>query len=496
MLSRRNMIKLGTLGGLAAVVPIRAAMSPSERVLELTRGAHGAHAHGATLVSAGVAPTVTPFTRALLIPPVLSPLLSTLTTDYYRMTIRPAQVEIFPGFRTDVLSYGGQFTGPTIRARAGRKIVITQTNGMSDPTAVHLHGGHVPPESDGHPMDTFDPGSSRVYTYPNRQAGATLWYHDHAHHLEAEHVYRGLAGFYTIKDDVEDRLRLPSGAHDVPLMFRDAQFDELGQLVYAMGGFRDRKTVLVNGRAQPFFRVKRRKYRFRLLNTCLDRDLNLTLGADGELVQIASDGGLLPAPVPATSVAVWPGERVEVVVDFTRYATGTQVVLVNDRGSEDSTRNVLRFDVVGDADDDESVIPATLRPLPDLGEPTVTRDVSFSMDLATGTFLLDGKTFDPTRVDQNVKLGTTELWRIHNPAGGPPIPHNMHLHLAQFQVVERDGLPVIGHEAGLKDTVTVRSGSNVSFKVRFDGYTGRYVYHCHLLEHSSMAMMAQMEITR
>ncbi|GII81013.1 multicopper oxidase [Sphaerisporangium rufum] len=489
-------MKLGVLGGMAAALPVRAALSPPEgRVLDLA-GKHG-HRGAPALVSATVAPAVTPFSRALTIPPVLSPVRSTTDTDVYRMAIKPAQADIFPGLKTDVLTYNGLFTGPTIKVRSGRRVVVEHTNATGEPVAVHLHGGHVPAASDGFPTDTFDPGAVRTYDYPNRQPGATLWYHDHAHHKEAEHVYRGLAGFYMIKDDYEDRLELPSGAHDVPLMFRDAQFDEQGQLVYAMGGFRARTTILVNGRVQPYFRVKRRKYRFRLLNTCLDRDLAFLLGADGtgEMVQIASDGGLLPAPVPATRVPVWPGERVEVVIDFTRYATGTQVMLVNDRGGDQGTREVLRFDVAGDADDDESVVPDVLRPLPDIGTPTVTRDLAFKMDLATGTFLLDGKTFDPARIDQHVKLGVTELWRVRNDDLRPAIPHNMHLHLAHFQIVDRDGVPVTGHEAGLKDTVTVPSGSTVTFKVRFDDYTGRYVYHCHLLEHSSMAMMAQMEIT-
>ncbi|WP_214410590.1 multicopper oxidase family protein [Sphaerisporangium fuscum] len=492
MLSRRNIMKLGVLGGMAAAMPVRAALSPSKHTFDLP---HGAHARSAALVSAtGPAPVVTPFSQALRVPPVLSPYMSTPTTDYYRMAIKPGQVEIFPGYGTTVLGYNGQFTGPTIKVRSGRKVVIQQSNGAAQPVAVHLHGGHVSADNDGHPMDIFDPGASRTYTYENRQPGATLWYHDHAHHLEAEHVYRGLAGFYMIKDDLEDQLKLPSGAHDIPLMFRDALFDEQGQLVYVMGGFRDRKTVLVNGQVRPYLRVKRRKYRFRLLNVCLDRDLAFTLGNGGEMVQIASDGGLLPAPVPATRVPVWPGERVEVIVDFTRYAVGSQVMLVNDRGADEGTRDVLRFDVVADADDDESEIPTTLRPLPDLGEATVTRDLSFKLDLATGMFLLDGKTFDPARVDQQVKLGTTEIWRVHNLDTRPAVPHNMHLHLAHFQVLERDGQPVTGHEAGLKDTVTVPSASTVAFKVRFEEYTGRYVYHCHLLEHSSMAMMAQMEI--
>ncbi|WP_433254726.1 multicopper oxidase family protein [Streptosporangium sp. CA-135522] len=479
------------LGGLAAALPGRTILEAVQNGRQA--GHHMPPYRDVALVRSGVLPPAPAFARPLLIPPVLRPTRRTMTTDYYQVAIKQGQAEVFPGIQTPVLGYEGRFTGPTIHAHAGRRVVVTQTNSLTEPAAVHLHGGHVPPDSDGHPMDVIAPGSSRTYVYPNNQLGATLWYHDHAHHLESEHVYRGLAGFYLLKDQTEASLPLPRGGYDVPLMFRDAQFDDQGKLLYANGGFRERTTVLVNGLPQPYFQVKARKYRLRLLNACNDRDLAFTM-ANGEFVQIGSDGGLLPAPVPTTKVGVWPGERVEVVVDFSRYPVGSQVVLVNERGNDEATRNVMRFDVVGEAPDFSSV-PETLRPLPDLGEATVTRDVVFKLDLTTGMFLIDGKVFDPARVDQQVKRGTTEIWRISNPDTRPAVPHNMHLHLAQFQVLERNGRPVSGHEAGLKDTVTVLSGGTASFKVRFEEYTGRYVYHCHLLDHSSMGMMAQMEIT-
>lgn len=140
------------------------------------------------------------------------------------------------------------------------------------PANVHLHGGHVPADSDGHPMDLIAPGSSRLYDYPNRQVGSTLWYHDHSHHTESEHVYRGMHGLYLIEDDDERRLGLPRGRYDVPIMLRDAKLDGAGTLV--VGPPPDRPTTLANGVAQPYFPVAARKYRFRLLDCSTTRSLS------------------------------------------------------------------------------------------------------------------------------------------------------------------------------------------------------------------------------
>jgi spore coat protein A len=474
MLGRRDAIKLGALGSAALLIPgARMAMASTQ----------------------ATAPTAAlPFSVPLAVPPVLSPVRRTLTTDYYAIMTRQADVEIFPGVTTTVLGYNGLFPGPTIRAFSGREVQVTHVNTLVEETVVHLHGAHVQTPSDGHPRDPIAPGASRVYTYPNRQEASTLWYHDHAHHREAEHVYRGLAGFYLLSDVNETLLGLPSGEYDVPLMLRDARFDDSGQMVFVMGDFAGRGTVLVNGRPQPYFEVAARKYRLRVANGANERFFSLRLSDGGEMLQVASDGGMLPAPIPATSVTLAPAERVELVVDFSRYPIGTQIVLENTYGATDASKNVMRFDVVRGARD-YSRVPDQLRdPLPDLGAAAVTRKIVMKLNFQTGMFELDGKTFDMDRVDQQVRLGDTEIWEISNPGVLPPISHNLHLHGVHFQVLDRDGIPVSGHETGWKDTIMIRPGGTVRFKVRFDQYAGRYLYHCHLIDHSGMGMMAQMEV--
>ncbi len=477
MLTRRQALKLGLLTGTAVALPaVRVIGAPD------AKAATGA---------------VGPFSVPLRIPPVLRPVASTPALDIYRMTMRESDVEILPGTRTRLRTFNGEFPGPTIRARRNRAVLIRQVNDLGVHTAVHLHGGHNPATADGHPLDIIEPSKGRNYWYPNHQAGATLWYHDHAMHGEAENIYRGLSGCYILSDDHEDRLRLPKGQYDVPLVLRDAQIEADGTLVWDLHGFRNRKAILVNGRPQPYFQVAARKYRFRLLNAANERVFFLRLRDGGAMTQIASDGGLLEAPLPMTIVPIWPAERAEVVIDFSRYPVGSQIVLENAAFMPGESSDVLRFDVVREAEDN-SRVPDVLRRLPSCGTPVVEREFALKLDLATGQWLINGQPFNPDRVDIRPKLGTTEIWKItNNDTGdaGPAIPHSFHTHLVQFRVLDRNGQPPPAHEAGLKDTVSVQPRETVRIKLKFDGYVGRFVYHCHLVSHS-MQMMGQMEVVR
>lgn len=444
---------------------------------------------------AGEALSVTPFSVPLRIPPVLLPVSRATDTDYYDITQREADVEIVPGTTTRMYTYNGEFPGPTIQVHRGRRAVVRQRNTLATQVAVHLHGAHVAPEHDGHPTDVIQPGQYRDYVYPSQQRPTTLWYHDHAHHLESENVFRGLAGLYLVRDKPQEAgLGLPAGGYDVPLVFRDIRLDDNGQLVYVRNDIQGRNMVLVNGRPQPYFRVAARKYRFRLLNAANDRGFTFRLSNGANFVQIASDGGFLPATVTAPLIELFPAERAEVIVDFSGLPVGSQVILVNDSGESDAARQVLRFEVDRTASD-SSRIPRDdeLPAMPPGGGLAVIRDVTLAIDPATFEFKINGMAFDPNRVDFTVRRDQPEVWRITNadPFG---IPHSFHLHLVQFRVLDRNGLPPGPGEAGWKDTVTVRAGQTVRIAATFTGYTGRYVYHCHLIDHSTHSMMAQLEI--
>ncbi|MGW0877359.1 multicopper oxidase family protein [Streptomyces sp. NPDC002740] len=442
------------------------------------------------------APVVTPFSVPMPLVPVLSPVSTSGGVDRYEVTMRATSKEILPGLTTDLLTFDGHFPGPTIKARRGRPVVIRQRNETAVDTSVHLHGASVPQNSDGSPMDVIAPGAERVYTYPNRQRPASLWYHDHAHHVESENVYRGLHGSYLLSDADEAALPLPKDAYDVLIGIRDAHFDTTtGQLIYTMSD-RARSTILVNGAPYPYFEVAARKYRLRFANTSNQRFVELGLEDGSDMIQIASDGGLLPEPHTTKTVYLSSGERADVVIDFSRYPVGTKIVLKNTAGfgPVEEVGQVMRFDVVRTADDPSSV-PSTLRTLPPLPQPTAERTVVLRMDedgRVDPKAYIDEKLYDPERVDARIRFGASEIWTVTN--ANAKASHNFHLHLVQFRVLERAGAAPGPAESGLKDTVVLKPGETVKLQMTFDSYRGTYVYHCHMLDHSAMGMMATMKI--
>ena len=456
--------------------------------------------------------------------PVLTPSSHEGGADRYELTARVASVSILPGLKTTIWGYNGIFPAPTIEARVGRKTIVTLHNELPVPVVNHLHGGRTPPESDGYPTDlvlpkqgwtaqhVHDPrasiaNGSRDYIYPNEQRAATLWYHDHRMDFTGPQMWRGLAGFYILRNDEEDRLPLPKGDKEVALMICDRSFDAEGSLLYPsldkslrerpgvdhayMGGVLG-DVILVNGAPWPRLEVANTLYRFRILNASNARQLDLTLEPkpkDGPaILQIGSDGGLLGAPVPHWSLPIAPAERFDVVMDFSKYAVGTKIVLSN-REANDGTGELMRFDVVR-LERNDSAVPAKLVQFDRL-DPHVaaaTRLFDFSYGETDRGWVINGKPFDPMRMDARPRLGTTEIWRLRS-----DLHHPLHLHLAHFQVLTHSGRPR-AYDAGWKDTIDMVAGETAEVLVKFDGYRGRYVFHCHNLEHEDMAMMGNFEV--
>ncbi len=484
MLTRRRFLAMGAVGIGALAGPPRPS-STTQAVAFCDLGAAGQP----MLIAAQASPSVTPHAQALRIPRLAVPVGTDGGTDVYELEMRSAQVTIVPGTQTTVWGYGGTFPGPTIAARSGRPVSVTFVNSLPAPAAVHLHGGRVAPQHDGHPMDVIAPGASRRYEYPNAQPHSTLWYHDHAMDRTAENVYRGLAGLYLLRDDDEAGAGLPSGDFDVPLLLQDRTFAADGQLVYP-GGTEARDGVLgdvflVNGVPQPSFAVQRRPYRFRIVNGSNARPYDVEL-VGRSLWQVGSDGGLLDAPVSMASIRLGVAERAEVVVDFGQMDPGQQVVL-RDRISG---TGLVRFDVESGGGG-TTTLPATLRTIEDLPDPTVERQIRLHFDEGIGSWVLDGRVFDHDRIDARARLGTVERWRLVNDSA---FEHPFHLHLAMFQVEARGLAAAPRNERGWKDTVRVGPGETVTFATRFSGFPGTFVYHCHILEHEDHSMMAQIRV--
>jgi spore coat protein A len=475
------------------------------------------------------------FKAALPIPARLTPRRSG-DTDYYEIVQREARQEIIPGLPTPIWGYNGTFPGPTIVSTRGRRTVVNHRNELPVPTVVHLHGGQTPADQDGYPTDYLlpagtaapaampampnmpgmaamdDPAAhvtrvSRDYSYPVEQRAATLWYHDHRMGFTGGAVNRGLAGFHLIEDDEELALPLPTGDRDIPLMICDRAFAADGSFLYpaldptlkttpgvTLAGMKGTlgDVILVNGAPWPELKVGTGRYRFRILNASNARTYQLALSStSGSAVftQIGTDGGLLAAPVEQSSLVIAPAQRFDVIIDFGRLAVGDQVTLINqaDTGSVDS---IMRF-TVDRRIKDVTRIPERLSTIAAIDPKPISthRKMDFRFNSSGRSWTINGKPFDPAGSEATVKNGSTELWTITSDAF-----HPVHLHLANFQVISRNGGGPGPFDHGWKDTVLVGPNDTVQIAARFQGTPGRYMLHCHNLEHEDMAMMANYHV--
>ena len=443
------------------------------------------------------------------------------------------------------------------------------------PITAHVHGNEVEPQSDGGPHTWFTPGFAEkgsdwkhmVYHYVNTQLPTTLWYHDHAFGFTRHNVYAGLAGYYIIRDPGNEPAGLPSGPYEIPIVIQDKMFTEDGQLWYPNEGetpehpiwvpefFGD--AIIVNGKVWPYLNVEPRKYRFRLLNGANARFFSLALadrisGAPGPaFYQIGSDGGYLAEPVMLNDpndphsprLVMAPAERCDVIIDFSAYAPGSELILRNtgkapfpngEAADPQTVGQIMLFKVVPLTAPDESVIPSTLVPVERLSNPVRTRTMTLNEVAGISgplEAMLNGLHFDASETEQPT-LGTTEMWEVVNMTGDA---HPIHIHLVQFQLLNRQrynvrryemafdaanpemgetynpvdvtpylkGKPVPAdpNERGWKDTFRMNPGEVTRILMRFAPQDESpafafdataepgYVWHCHILEHEENDMM-------
>jgi FtsP/CotA-like multicopper oxidase with cupredoxin domain len=457
-------------------------------------------------------PQIKPFELPFRTPPVLKPVRSDDTTDYYQIVMQKSQVEILPGLKTEVWSYNGMFPGPTIRQRGGspkdggRQSVVRFINQLGNTleagkevpikTSIHLHGMASLPQYDGYANDLIPPGFYKDYIYPNNRA-STLWYHDHAVHNTSRNVYMGLAGMYIVEDQNELDLPLPKGEYDVPLIIQDKSFAADGSLVFDNRGQKGvyGDVMLVNGVPWPRMEVANRKYRFRVLNAGASRTCHLAL-SKGDLLVIGTDAGLISAPVKTKTLRLGMAERYGFIIDFSQYPIGTRVVLQNLPGSSNidrdaRTNQIMCFDVVRQESDDSS-IPDIIRPVEPLPISSNVPIRTFRFERNGGEWKINNKTWDSKRVDANPDFNAIEIWNLVNTGGG--WIHPVHIHLVDLQIIDRNGRPPLPYERGWKDVFYVGENETVRVITRFGPNIGKYMIHCHNIVHEDHDMMTQFEV--
>lgn len=486
-----------------------------------------------------------PFVDPLPVPRILAPQVDSVESQRYAIGMSEFQQKVHRDLPpTTFWGYEGSMPGPTIAVRRGSTVHVEWRNqlpprhrlavdhslsgaGTDVPevrAVVHLHGGHVAPDSDGYPDDWVTPGAAQKTLYPNLQPAATLFYHDHAMGITRLNNMMGLAGFYLIRDPGEDQLRLPSGPYDIPLAIQDRTLDARGQLAYPVGPAADAPWVpeffgthvLVNGRVWPFLNVEPRRYRFRLLNASNSRVYELSLVPEQPFVQIGCDGGLLAQPVTLNRLLLAPAERADVIVDF-RGREGHRLTVMNHApapypsGGTLSPRFLMQFRVrrPAKAVADTSEIPTRLADLPILRENTAVKTRRHTLreymtaDARLHRVLLNGMRFsDP--ITEDPLNGSTEIWEFVNPTIDA---HPIHLHAIHFQLLDRrrfdvrrhernsevvytrEAIPAAPQESGWKDTILCPPGQVTRVIIPFKGTPGKFVWHCHMLEHEDNEMM-------
>ncbi len=507
--------------------------------------------------------TIPKFVDPLPIPAVAEPSIrydaNKRIEPYYYIVMREAKHQFHRYFPyTTIWGYNGTYPGPTIEVPKDVTVKVRWENKlpkkhllpvdhtlhgtMDTPdvrTVVHLHGANVAADSDGHPDAWFSRDNRYVghkytrdvYEYTNHQAGATMWYHDHAIGITRLNVYAGLAGFYIIRDHLEERLNLPSGNYEIPILIQDKTFNEDGSLFYpdnatppvdnpvpSTPSFFFGNTVVVNGKLWPYLDVEPRKYRFRILNGSNLRGYDLKLSNGGIFHQIGTDLGLKHHPVEISSFLLEPAERIDLIIDFSEYK-GQEIILENTvQGPPTPGMEwIMKFRVGTKLTcPDTSTIPSELMPSHTLDPKLAARERTVRLDETTDHYgrvvhLLNDRMWDAPATEKP-KLDTIEIWHIVNNFN---FPHPIHLHLVHFNILGRKTFteedfdeegnykfdpeslePPLPYEVGPKDVVRADPLQVTSIVMHFKEHAGDYVWHCHILEHEDNDMMRPLVVEK
>lgn len=478
-------------------------------------GGMGSSMAPTTTASQLVDPFAAPGTRPAL--PLVAQDLGTLDASGAREFVLRVQSGTTPfrdGAITATQGYNGAVLGPALRLRTGEQTTIRVRNELAETTSVHWHGLFVPADVDGGPHQPIAPGAEWNASFTVANPASTCWFHPHLHGATGRQVVSGLAGLLIVDDGELAPSMLPDtwGVDDLALVLQDKRFTASGQIDYALTDS-DRFTgytgdhLLVNGAFGPLWQAPRQWVRLRLLNGCNARTLTLRLGASLAMLQVANEGGLLATPVTRASVTLAPGERGEVLADFSGMAVGQEIALLA-RSTVDSGMGMGMGMGGGSSSSEVAALkirfslpaqpgamrtpPARLPAAPPIVAGSGASVRSFALDggMMTPSFTINGRSFDLDRVDFSVAADTVEIWKFSNFTG---MAHPMHVHGVRMTLLARDGSPPANHEQGLRDTFLVEPMRSVTLAVQTAAVASSspLMLHCHILEHEDAGMMGQ-----
>ncbi|PLW74823.1 multicopper oxidase domain-containing protein [Cohaesibacter celericrescens] len=448
-------------------------------------------------------------------------LLDTRQTKTAELVAQKGSSTFIGNAANQTFGFNQPYLGPTLVLENGDFNPVVK-NQLSRPISVHWHGLLVRGEHDGGPHIPVIEGQEWRPEMLVNQAPATLWYHTHIHQQTAHDVHKGLAGIIHLTDGRDDDRSLPNtyGVDDVTLVLQDRRFDDRGFVSYElsmpdlMHGFTG-ETMLINGQYGAVCSTPKGIARLRLVYGSNAKIYSLFFEDQRDFQLIATDAGFLDQPQSLTKLPLAPGERAEILVDF---SSGQPAMLMSDGDPNQGPGGMMgRMRGMVDLFVDRSIsilpfavdeqLPTRITSFPDqlegpgisLREQDVIQTRSLSLDMGMmggggggGGFAINGESFDMRRINLEVALGTTEKWRVQTTM----LSHPFHIHGAIFKVLSEEGNAPLKHNTGFKDTVLVRDQTELL--VRFDHPASQqnpFMYHCHILEHEDAGMMGQFTVS-
>lgn len=439
------------------------------------------------------------FDNPLKIPPLAQSSTDDQGRRVFDLTAKQGESEFVPGSKTTTWGFNGDYLGPTLRVSRGETVLVNVHNQLDAPTAVHWHGMHLPARMDGGPHQMIAAGGEWSPTWTVNQPATTLWYHPHPHGQTEKHVTMGLAGMFIIDDPIEAALPLPRdyGIDDIPAIVQDVRFTVDHQLTTSTRGFVGPigNQILVNGTLGPFFEVTTDVVRIRLLNASAARVYNFGFSDGKEFALVGTDGGLLDKPFTTDHIQLSPAERAEILVSMVPGETvtlrSTPPYLGIDAAAAGMNAGSDSFDILqlraANTLVSTGTVPESLAPIDRLR----AEDATVHRDFLLDGFEINGNQMDMGRIDEVIRVGTTETWSVTNTQN---MPHSFHIHDVQFQILTIGGAPPPPELAGWKDTVYLTPHREFTLIMKFTDYTDPnfpYMYHCHLLWHEDLGMMGQ-----
>ena len=452
----------------------------------------------------------------------MPPLVDATTSEAFDLLARSGETNFLGQKTTTTWGFNDQaFLGPTLRLAHNSLAKASVRNSLDEPFSLHWHGLEIPGYADGGPHQPIATGATWSVDLDINQPPATVWYHSHTHLRTADHVQKGLAGAIQLTDGRDDERGLPSdyGTDDLTLVIQDRRFDRSGRAVYDPG-MHDRMmgftgdVILVNGQFGAQAVVPKGIVRLRLLNGSNARIYNLASRAGRTLHLVATDTGFLDRPVAVDRIQLAPGERAELLLDF---SDGTSDMLVSSsitNGGMMGGGMMSGGMMGGSARDSFDILPISVDPsrraridripeniggtMPNMDiRGASRRDIALQSGMG-GMFRrsrnqhsINGNSFEMDRLNFSVQRGATEIWTID----GQNMAHPFHVHGVRFQVLSENGGSVSIHNSGWKDTVLVNGRAEIA--LRFDHLAPAstpFMFHCHILEHEDGGMMGQFSV--